>query len=236
MDPEQPEAPRGNGRIIVASIIALLCILGAAFVVWGNPFAAPAGQGPAEVGFLKKNVPPISANDHIQGAQNPAVTIVEYADLESPQTKIFDTTMQQLLLTYPDTVAWVIRPFPLVQLHPDASILALGAECAAKEGGNDVFWRFVDAVFVAEDANGLFPMTSLTQTAVGLGLDGKMFDSCVASGTYGAYVTNTFNDAIAAGASGAPFSVLITKGGVQVAIPGAQPLENMKAAIDAALK
>jgi protein-disulfide isomerase len=50
-------------------------------------------------------------------------------------------------------VAWVYRHFPIPQLHPKAPKEAEALECAAEQGGNDMFWAFADMVYDRTTAN-----------------------------------------------------------------------------------
>src|SRR3989338_7256599 len=45
----------------------------------GNPIVQPPANAPVPV---KGNVPPVSADDHVTGGKNAAVTLVEYSDFE----------------------------------------------------------------------------------------------------------------------------------------------------------
>lgn len=224
--------------MIPIAIVIAGAIVGAAifFVEKNNP--APAGNAAnPSAPVVAKSIPPVTAADHIEGSINAPIKIVEYTDLECPFCKAFTPTMKQIIAAYPSgQVAWVMRNFPLQQLHPNAPKLALAAECVAALGGNDDYWRFLDSILAQSPVNTFFDMTKLTTTAEGVGVDGKAFDSCVASGKYQDLITQQFNDAVAAGGQGTPFSVLITKDGTQIPIPGAQPFDQVKSAIDTALK
>lgn len=92
-------------------------------------------------------VPEVRKDDHVRGAKNPKVYVVEYSDFECPFCKQFHPSLQQALTDYKDKVAVVYRHFPLESIHPSARILAEGSECAAEIGGEDAFWEYHDKVF-----------------------------------------------------------------------------------------
>ncbi|MBI3630793.1 MAG: thioredoxin domain-containing protein [Candidatus Sungbacteria bacterium] len=234
MPPESKQTQQ-NLAIPIAIVIAGVIIGGAIFFMEkGKPVTTTSATGTQQV--AAKDIPAVTPSDHIFGDPNAPIKIVEYTDLECPFCKQFDATMKQVMQAYPGKVAWVMRNFPLQQLHPNAPKLALAAECVAELGGNDAYWKFKDSIFTQAPINTFFDMTKLTTTAQGVGVDGKKFDLCVASGKYQDKISKDFNDAVAAGGQGTPFSVLITKSGAQVPIPGSQPFDSLKQAIDTALK
>ncbi len=221
--------------MIPIAIVIAGAIVGASifFMEKGGPAtAATAPSAPSAV----TSIPPVTATDHIMGDINAPIKIVEYTDLECPFCKQFDGTMQEVMAAYPGKVAWIIRNFPLQQLHPNAPKLALAAECVASLGGNDAYWKFLASILAQAPINTFFDMAKLTPTAVGVGVDATAFNTCLASGKYQALITQQFNDAVAAGGQGTPFSVLITQRGTQIPIPGSQPYAQVKATIDSALK
>lgn len=93
-------------------------------------------------------IPEVSEDDHILGAKNAELVLVEYSDTKCPFCQQFHMTMQQLLAANSDKLAWVYRHFPLAQLHPTAPKEAEAIECAAEQGGNEAFWSFADAVIL----------------------------------------------------------------------------------------
>jgi protein-disulfide isomerase len=224
-----------RGFSIPAAVIIACILVGGAFFLTHRGSAPVAVPDDSPQPTLKKEVPAPSASDHMQGDLKAPVKIIEYIDFESPFSKAFDPALARALGEYPGKVAWIVREFPLEGLHPNASRLALAAECAASLGGNDAFWKFKDTLFATTSPDGSFDITRLSAVAEEAGLDPKAFDGCVAAGTYADAVTKEFEDVIAAGGSGSPWSVLVTGDGTQVPIAGAQSYENLKAAIDAAL-
>lgn len=85
--------------------------------------------------------------DHIRGNMDADVVIIEYSDIECPFCKRFHGTMNQVVETYGDQVAWVYRHFPLESIHRNARPWAIESECVAEIGGNDAFWKYLDERF-----------------------------------------------------------------------------------------
>jgi len=183
------------------------------------------------------NAPAVNAADHILGNPDAPVKVVEYTDFECPFCKQFHTTMKTIMDEYgaKGQVAWVMRNFPLQQLHPNAPKLAEAAECVASVGGNDAYWKFIDSVFLQAPVGSFFDLTKLDSTVSGIGVNVQAFESCYQKGTFKDKIQKEFNDAVAAGGKGTPFSVVVTVGGENVPIPGALPYANIKSVIDQAL-
>ncbi len=241
MPPEQsPQAPHvsatqaPNLAVPIAIVIAGALVAGALFFSGHATTTPTAGTtAPNQV----KNFVAVSAADHILGDPNAPVKIVEYTDFECPFCKQFDSTMKQVMATYgkDGKVAWVIRNFPLEQLHPNAPKLAEAAECVAEIGGNDAYWKFLDSTFTQFPVNTFFDFTKLDSTVAGVGVDTTKFEACYTSGKYKDKIAKEFNDAVAAGGQGTPHNIIVTKDGQKVAIPGAQPYAALKTVLDAVL-
>lgn len=229
---------KNDPRLIpVAIIVAGLIIAGAIYFGGGknpNNVNLTGQENPANVTGV---VSPITDKDHILGSKDAPIIIVEYSDFECPWCKVFHQTMHEILNTYGDKVAWVFRQSPITGLHPKAIKESEASECAAEQGGNDAFWKFADKIFsITPSNNGLDP-AQLPIIAKDIGLNVEAFNVCLSSGKYANQIQEGISAAIKAGSQGAtPYSVILTKDGKKVAINGAQPIENVKAQIDALLK
>lgn len=193
------------GAIVLAGVIVAGVLL---FNRSGNLGGTPS---PRENGDAEIAVAPVSADDHILGNPDAPIVAIEFSDLECPFCKNFHVTMQQMLDTYgkDGQVAWVYRHFPLAQLHPKAPKEAEATECAAELGGNTAFWKYLDTIFAITPSNNGLDPARLSETAVTVGLDQSVFDACLASGKYAGEVEKDFNDAVSAGGTGTPYTVLV---------------------------
>ena len=81
--------------------------------------------------------PPQSPNDHVRGAQNPVVTIIEYSDYQDPRSGLFAEVIDRLLETRGEDVRVVSRIFPLIKINDKAALAAQAAEAAAEQ---NQFW------------------------------------------------------------------------------------------------
>jgi protein-disulfide isomerase len=87
---------------------------------------------------------PVSVEDHIQGPENAAVTLVEYGDYECPHCGRAYPIVQLVQKHFGSRLRFVFRNFPLSEMHPNAEFAAETAEFA---GANGKFWEMHDLLF-----------------------------------------------------------------------------------------
>jgi protein-disulfide isomerase len=195
---------------------------------------APAPSGPVKVSI---------DDDPILGDKNAKVTIIEFSDYECPFCKRhFTDTYPQLVKEYIDKglVKLVFRDLPL-SFHQNAPKEAEAAECARKQGGDSVYFKFHDQIFTKTTSNGTgLALTELPKIASNLGLDSNKFQKCLDSGEMKSEVDKDLSDAGKVGANGTP-AFFIGKstddGTIEAPLTsGAQPFSVFKTIIDELLK
>jgi protein-disulfide isomerase len=138
------------------------------------------------------------------------VVVVEYSDLECPACQYYHPIVKEAVESYENgEVAWIYRHFPLVSIHPKAQNEAEAAECVAELGGNDAFWKFVDRIYEVSPMNNGLDLSTLPDIAELAGVDRAAFSTCYDSGKYKDAVSASYAEAVALGAQGTPFSVII---------------------------
>lgn len=233
MESEQKQNPISTPLAIL--IAGVLIAIGVYAGLRGDAPTAPSPQAAQETNENLKKMAPISAEDHIRGNPDAPVKIVEYSDTECPFCKRFHETMKQVTAEYGDQVAWVYRHFPLDSLHSKARKEAVASECAAEQGGNTAFWKYLDRWFELTPSNDQTDIdTVLPQIAREIGLDEAQFASCLASTKYDAHVEENAQNATATGGNGTPWSIVIGKNGKMYPLSGAQPYEAVKQLIELA--
>lgn len=242
MDQQQETTGRDQSKYMVplAIVAAGAIIAGAIFFSDKAPSSAAqanTGTNPTPSNTSYQNVT-IKSDDHIFGNPSAPVVIVEYSDLECPFCKIFHATMRQVMDEYgkDGKVAWVYRHFPLAQLHPKAPAEAVASECVAKLGGETAFWTFINKIFEVTPANNGLDHSLLPGFAKEAGVDEAAFNKCFQNAETTDLVSADYNDAVAAGGQGTPYSVVVVNGKGAAVISGAQPYEYVKQLIDAALE
>lgn len=222
-----------NYVLPITIVVAGAMIAGAVFFVGKSGIQNTNQNGSAKV-TARQYDPKI---DHILGNPQAPVKVVEYADLECPYCKTFNNTMHQVMDYYGQSgkVAWVYRPFPLTQIHSRAPKEAEAAECAADQGGDTAFFKYLDAVYAVTPGENNLDPAELPKIAQQVGLNVDTFNQCLSSNKYSKKVSDSYNEAISAGGQGTPF-ILIMVGSEAVALNGNQPYDSMRAAIDAVLQ
>jgi protein-disulfide isomerase len=181
--------------------------------------------------------PKIAKDDHILGSTKARIALVEYSDLECPYCKTFHLTANKIVNDYAGQVMWVYRHYPL-SFHANAQKEAESSECVNELGGNDAFWKYIDAIYERTTSNGTgFALDKLGPLASEVGVDQTKFQTCLDSGKYTQKVKDMVTQGSKEGISGTPGNILLdTKTGKTQEIPGAVPFEQIKPLIDGMLK
>jgi len=192
--------------------------------VAGQNVAATDGTAPANV-----NVPTPSASDHIIGSPNAPIVLIEYSDFQCPYCQMIYPSLKQIVQNSNGQIAWVMREFPLYQIHPNAMPGANAAECIAEQLGNDGFWKFTEDDFANQQSIGPDFFASEAQK---LGADMTKYNSCIKNSTYLTKIEAQITEAESNGGNGTPYTIVLnTKTGKQYPISGALPLAQIQAVI-----
>lgn len=90
----------------------------------------------------------ITSSTHTIGNPNAKTYLVEFSDFECPACGAFEPAVEKLLTTYPDTLLFAYRHFPLSQ-HPQGKPAAIAAEAAALQGK---FWEMHHVLFANQSS------------------------------------------------------------------------------------
>ena len=140
----------------------------------------------------------IEENDHLRGAHDAQVMLVEYGDFQCPYCARAHAALAKLMKQHDGKVALVYRHLPLSDLHPFAQKAAEAAEAAGAQGK---FWEMHDALF---ENQGMLDEDTLPAVAANLGLDAGRFARELDEGKHSARVQAEAKQAHALGASGTP--------------------------------
>lgn len=241
--PEQVPEHKKTALSLPAAIITAAAIIAVALIVVFGPSNSgttqPAGaNAPSAPKSINKEVLSIKSDDRIRGSLETAqIAVIEYSDSDCPFCSRFHTTMQQVVTDYKGSVVWVYRHFPLTSLHPNAAAEAVAAECVGSLGGNDAFNAYLDKIIGVTLDPGSASTATLTSYAKAVGVDEKLFAACMAGTAASDRVARETAEAQSIGAQGTPFSIIVNlKTGKYDTVPGAYPIADVKAKIDALLK
>lgn len=195
----------------------------------------PQQQQPGTPTSVNADVVTIRSTDYVRGnAQTADVVIYEYVDTDCYYCQQFHPTLKTVVEESKGKVAWVTRHFPLA-IHPNAYAEALALECAGKLGGNAAFWKYFDSIIDITLTPNPTSNSMLTKLATDEGISASAFKTCIEDPNTAKRIDADSTEAQSIGARGTPFSILVNKDGKQLVIPGAYPLEQMRAAIQSLL-
>ena len=163
-------------------------------------------------------------DDPVQGAAFAKVTVVMFSDFQCPACAAVHPVLKQVLTEFGTNVRFVVRDFPLMNIHKNAFRAALAANAAKAQGK---FFEYADVLY--KNQNNLDDK-SLVQFAVDLGFNVRQFELDLESVKNAEEVKKDIADGNSYGVSGTP---TIFVNGVKIRTLSA---ENFRNAIDTALK
>lgn len=163
------------------------------------------------------------------------VTIIEFADYQCPNCRAFwRETLPRIKKEYVDTgkVRIVFRDFPVQEIHPEATIAAIAAECAEDQGK---YFELHDKIFREQDRRGRdvvrFRAQELKRWGMEIGLDPAPFNECLDTARYKDEVAKDLADAMSLGINGTP--VFFVNGRL---LAGAHPFSTFQKVIEEELR
>lgn len=223
-------------RLIFAGLIFVgLCVIGAAILIHRDitvvkSYAQPQALGEAKAqpseesgeGSLHQNWKSLlRPYNPVLGPEEAPVTMIEFGDFQCPFcARHYLSNHEPLLKKYEGKIRYVYKHFPLTQIHPQAMIASIAAQCAHRQGR---FWDYHDLIFRYQQE---LSEGRLLEWGKKLGL-GESFEKCLKERATQAEVEQDLKDGMGAGVRGTP--TFFINGRV---IPGALPLSTFQEAID----
>lgn len=222
----QENPPRAKWNLAPSAFLALagLAGVGAGYLLWGrrtsfspSPAVAP-GQGAVSQVTTRLDVSP--DDDPALGPPDAPVVMIEFGDFQCPYcTKFHRETFRPLMATYPDSLRFVYRDFPV--LGPESVDAAMAADCAGEQGR---YWEFYDRLFSGGLELGRATYLRYTEEVA---LDVALLTDCLDSGLYRDEVLADASAAAALGVTGTP--TFFING---LPLVGAQPLSAFVQVVD----
>ncbi|MGI8541923.1 MAG: DsbA family protein [Aridibacter sp.] len=152
--------------------------------------------------FIKEPRPflqSISADDDpFRGKQNAPVTVVMFTDFQCPACSATHPVLKQVIVEFGDKIKFVVRDFPLTQIHENAFNAALAANAANKQGK---FFEYTELIY---DNQTSLDLESLKKYAVEVGLDVKRFEKDFADKTLAEEIRKDMQDGSNYGVNSTP--------------------------------
>lgn len=164
-----------------------------------------------------------------RGDAGAAVTIVEYTDYQCPYCARHEAeTMPSIISELVDSgrVRYIIKDFPLDNIHPEARAAAVAARCAGEQGA---YWEMHNELFAGQSEWGGLgdgAATVFATMAKDLSLNSADFAACMKSGRYDAVIQANQDEGVTLGVNGTP--AFFING---FPISGAQPYELFEYAV-----
>ena len=144
------------------------------------------------------SMPVSDERDHIQGAADSDVTLVEYGDYECPYCGAAYPIVKRIQRQMGERLRFVFRNFPITTSHPHAEAAAEAAEAAGAQGR---FWEMHDMLF---ENQGNLTGPELRSYAETLGLDLERFDDELDRHVHADRVREDFMSGVRSGVNGTP--------------------------------
>jgi protein-disulfide isomerase len=227
-------------RFPTFSVLLCLSLLAAAcsgsFTTPGGKPSAPPTPVPVAPSVVEASATgdhgaarvPVWANDPRWGSWDAPVTIVEFGDLECPNTKSAAKTLEALKERYGAAKLRLIWKHLPLDLHDNARDAAEAAATVLGLGGNDAFWKFQAlALQHQDDLEG----ENYVMWAEAAGVRREAYREAKSAGRFAGKLDDDRELAVELGARATP-SFRVNG----VTLPGAATVEEFQAVIDAELE
>jgi protein-disulfide isomerase len=191
-------------------------------------------KAPSQPGFKPQTVS-IGSSPYM-GDPDAKVTIIEYSDYQCPFcARHYRQVLPLIKKEYIDTgqVKFVMREFPLTNIHRNAMDASIAARCA---GDQDMYWEMHNLLFDNQKQLGIDNLKSFAET---LGLDTVSFNECLDGKKHDLSVRSDLASGAKLGNKSTPgFFLGLTDPGdpdkveVSVYVKGAQGIDQFRGSID----
>jgi hypothetical protein len=144
------------------------------------------------------SVPPDPSRDHMLGASDAPLQLVEYTDFECPSCQAASLAIARVRKELGDELLIVVRHFPIIDAHPVAMLAAEAVEAAGSQGR---FWDMYRRIYRSRR-----PPTkmSLHRYADALGLDLGRFDEDMRDHEHASRIREDFETGLQSGVNATP--------------------------------
>ena len=134
------------------------------------------------------------------GNEDARLTVVEFVDYQCPYCKQVSSVIRKAMETYGDQVYFVIRDFPITELHAESRDTAHAANCALEQG-EKAYWRYQEILFANQEA---VTAEDLRTYAGYANINVARFDECMNERRYDTRIDQDIEIGRSAGVEGTP--------------------------------
>jgi protein-disulfide isomerase len=176
----------------IAGVVTLIVVLFAYY------FYAAKTESNTQVSEIN-----ISDTDHVRGAMDGKVTLVEFGDFQCPACGAYEPLLRKVETDNAKILKVVFRNFPLTQIHQNALIGAKAAEAAGLQGK---FWEMHDMLYAnqTEWSTGLNARDFILTYATTIGLDTKKFQADLNDKAIEEKILAEYKEGVKLGVAGTP--------------------------------
>lgn len=161
----------------------------------------------------------VESGDWIYGNPDARFTLYTFADTQCGYCQQFHGTPKELVDASEGAINTQYHSMAIINRTSEPQ--AVAAECAGRIGGNKAFWVYLNDLY--EQATVATSSSKMTDIAVGMGLDGSEFSSCLSDEKVIAQVRADNSNAKSQGITGTPTTIVIdNKEGSTEAVSGAR--------------
>jgi protein-disulfide isomerase len=177
------------------AVSSLLLVIVLLFAYYFYVMSSKEGLPTAEVS--------ISETDHVRGAKDGKVTLVEFGDFQCPACGTYESLVRQVTADNSATLKVVFRHFPLTQIHQNALSAAKASEAAALQGK---FWEMHDILYDKQEewSKGLKANDYFLTYATTIGLDTVKFTKDLGSKVIEDKILAEYKEGTVLGIQGTP--------------------------------
>jgi protein-disulfide isomerase len=145
----------------------------------------------------------IKTTDHIRGAQDAKLTLVEFGDYQCPACGVYEPLVRQVMKDNKTILKVVFKQFPLMQIHQNALLAAKASEAAGLQGK---FWEMHEMLYDKQEewSKGINAHDIIMGYAGTIGLDKVKFEKDINNKALEDKILAELKEGLSLGVQGTP--------------------------------
>lgn len=134
------------------------------------------------------------------GPADAPLTVVAFLDYQCPFSQRSAAALREAMVKYQNRVRFIVRDFPIEEIHPEAFQSALGARCAFAQDASKG-WAMHDALYLNQSQQSA---ADVERYAAQAGIDMTKYRTCVEGQIFAGSIREDLADGLRAGVQGTP--------------------------------